>query len=54
MAFQPCMLWPHPSVSTQAAWPKEGSLGAQRLQPGLDRGWLPWRKQAEEKGTQTL
>lgn len=50
MAFHPWMLWPHPSVSTQAAWPKEGSLGAQRLQPGLDRGWLPWRKQAERRG----
>lgn len=53
MAFQP-LCSSHTLMSTQAAWPKEGSLGAQRALAGLVRGWLPWRKQAEEKGTQTL
>ena len=53
MAFQP-LCSSHTLMSTQAAWPKEGSLSAQRALAGLVRGWLPWRKQAEEKGTQTL
>ena len=53
MAFQP-LCSSHTLMSTQAAWPKEGSLGAQRALAGLVRGWLLWRKQAEEKGTQTL
>lgn len=53
MAFQPRCSG-HTLVSMQAAWPKEGSLGAQRALPGVIRGWLPRRKQAEEKGPQTL